>query len=112
MASLEYSATVRVTLDVTGAGTGTFNGPPSLTQRKLQSLDIQTTPAIPRPQAQVYRSTVAAGRRIGGTRVADSDTLQADGEILRSGEPLIVVISGGAAGAITTINLYGSDERA
>ena len=112
MYDLDYSETGRVTLDGTGAGTVTFNGPASLTTRRLTSIVVSTSPATPRPTVVVYRSSIAPGRRIGATRLGDSDTLMNDGEVLKSGEPLILVVTGGAAGAVFTANTFGTDTRA
>lgn len=109
---LDYQATVQAILDAGGNATVTFNGPPSLTTRRLASLVVSTTPTTPRPSVTVYRSSVAPGRRIGATRLGDSDTLQNDGEILSSGEPLILVVAGGAPGALFTANAFGTDLRA
>lgn len=109
---LDYSATVQANLDGAGGAQLTFNGPPSLTTRRLASIVVTTTPATPRPTVTVYRSSVAPGRRIGATRLGDSDTLQNDGEILSSGEPLILVVAGGAPGALFTANAFGTDLRA
>lgn len=109
---LDYQANASVVLDGSGAGSVTFNGPPSLTSRRLGSLVVSTTPATPRPSVIVYRGSIAPASRIGATRLGDSDTLTNDGEVLRSGEPLIVVVTGGAASAVFSANLYGTDLRA
>lgn len=109
---LDYQANSSVVLNASGAGTITFNGPGSLTTRTLSTLVISTAPATPRPSAVVYRSSVAPNRRMAATRVADSDTFVADGEVLATGEPLIVVVTGGAVGAVCNVNAFGTDHRA
>lgn len=89
----------------------TFNGPPSHTTRRLSSVVLSSVSAV-RPTAIVYRSSIAPNRRIGASRAADSDTLINDGEVLNTGEPLIVVFSGGTVGATVVANVFGTDTRA
>lgn len=99
-------------LDGSGNATITFQAPGSLTSRKLSTVVIDTTPATPRPSATVYRGNVAPHRKMASSRLGDSDTFIADGEVLRTGEPLIVVVAGGAAGAKVNCNAFGTDTRA
>lgn len=109
---IDYQANAKVTLDGAGAGTLTFNGPGSLTTRSLSTVVISTLPATPRPKAVIYRSSIAPNRRMAASRAADSDTFIADGEVLQTGEPLIIVVTGGAAGAVVNANAFGTDHRA
>lgn len=107
-----YEANIRITLNGSGAGTGTFNGPGSLTIRKLSTIVVSTLPASPRPTIVVYRSSISPPHRLAATRIGDSDTFIADGEVLATGEPLLLSITGGAAGAVVNANAFGTDVRA
>lgn len=109
---LVYEANQQVALNGSGAGTINFNGPGSLTTRKLSTIVVSTLPATPRPTIVVYRSSISAPHRLAATRIGDSDTFIADGEILATGEPLILSITGGAAGAVVSANAFGTDTRA
>lgn len=111
--TIPYQASLNVTLDASGNGTLTFNGPPSLTTRTLSNVVVYVDQGTPRPRAAVYRSVIAPNRLMGATPLGNDDTLVADpGDVLQSGEPLIVVFTGGAPGARATANVNGSDLRA
>jgi hypothetical protein len=105
-----YQASGSVVLGAGGTGTVTFNGPASLTRRRLSSVVVSTASGA-RPTVVLYRSSISPNRRIGATRLGDADTLIADGEILESGEPLILSVTGGTAGAVFTANAFGTDLR-
>lgn len=110
---LPYSDSRSITLDGTGTGSVTFNGPPSLTVRELSTIVVNCATATPRPTVKVYRSVIASNRLMVSSPVGNDDTLVADpGDVLQSGEPLIIVWTGGAAGATCFANVNGTDIRA
>lgn len=110
---LPYAASGSCVLDGTGAGIVSFNGPPSLTTRELSNIVVTCDTATPRPTAKVYRSIIAPNRLMGSTAIGNDDTMIADpGDVLQSGEPLLVVWSGGAPGGRCYANVNGTDLRA
>lgn len=110
---LPFSDSRSVTLDGTGSGSLSFNGPPSLTTRTLSTVVVSCSSSSPRPVVRVYRSVIAPNRLMGSTYLGDADTLVADpGDELQSGEPLIVTWTGGAPGALCYANVNGTDHRA
>jgi hypothetical protein len=112
-ADITYSDSRSTILDGTGAGSVTFNGPPSLTTRELSNVVVSCSSSVPRPTCRLYRSVVAPNRLMGSTFLGDGDTMVADpGDTLGSGEPLIIVWSGGLAGATCYANANGTDHRA
>ncbi len=110
---MPYQDSHSITLDGNGDGSVTFNGPPSLTTRTLSNVVVSVDSATPRPTCRVYRSSTSPSRLMATTPLGNDDTLVADpGDELQTGEPLIIVWSGGAPGARAYANVNGTDHRA
>ncbi len=108
-----YSESLSTVLDGAGGATLTFNGPPPLTRRALSNIVVNCSSSVPRPNVTIYRSGIARHRRMAFSRLGDDDTFSSDpGDVLETGEPLIIVWAGGLAGARVTANVNGSDLRA
>lgn len=104
---LQLSA--RGTLDAAGSATLVYNGAGPFTRRELSTVTVQCSSATPRPQCAVYRGSVAPHRQMALTRLGDGDTFISDMDVLESGEPLLIVWTGGLAGATVWANLSCTD---
>jgi hypothetical protein len=103
------TASASATFDGAGAATATVPGPP--TSRRWTITAAVVLASAGAPSCRLYRNSALPANAIGGTFSGSLDTASG-AEPLRPGESLLAVWSGGAAGAVATVNVTVQDEPA
>ena len=99
-----------VSIQLNGSGNGSVViGPTNPMQIWIPTMAATTVSSnVNEPTLKLYRGkTASGGGYIGGTYTASNDSTDLNGYVLYPNDGILAVWTGGDAGAIATIKLYG-----
>ncbi len=109
MADMQLDEFARVTLNGSGNGTVSLGPRNSRQVWNVTNLAVFTTSTVNVPTATAYHGTPSPGSSLGGTYDGNNDSTGI-AAMLYPGQQLSVQWTGGDAGAVATVSLYGTLE--
>lgn len=107
---IPLTATASVTLNASGNGTIEFGPSRSRDSWRIDSVSVNVSTRVKEAQCKIYAGLGAMQSTfVDSTFTASSgDTTDAVNKTIRAGEKLTAVLTGGDAGAVASVNVYGT----